>query len=271
MASRSYSRAWLPIVNDDTVRKVIRPNCFGALEWSKYFGNVGDEPPLPIGIHRLLSSPCPFFKSYGKTKTIGETHMLVLIPKAITKVVKGKSITLPLSFKNFARISRRVFSCNPLVNFDDGKKPEENPGDEITPQSYWVLMTRDITPNTRAMSIDEVFIELERPIYNSYFLCRYLELAVCILAQQQSSGCYFSYHKENVVEPDHTILTWCGEVTTLKNNPSSTYQIIAGWLYRRKDFEVLRPTQIDTTTVGVVILRRFKLSASSNRERIHFT
>lgn len=34
---------------------------FGKEQWMKYLGDIGEEPPLPKSIHKILKSPCPFF------------------------------------------------------------------------------------------------------------------------------------------------------------------------------------------------------------------
>ena len=61
---------------------------FGADMWAHYFGDVGVEPPLPSNIDEILKSPCPFWPD----KTIGQTHLLTLIPET----VEGKPFTLNL-------------------------------------------------------------------------------------------------------------------------------------------------------------------------------
>lgn len=54
---------------------------FGKENWLKYFGDIGDEPPLPKDIFKILGSPCPFFPN----KSVGETHMLILIPEKVNQ------------------------------------------------------------------------------------------------------------------------------------------------------------------------------------------
>src|SRR6476620_385041 len=34
---------------------------FGKKQWAKYFGDIGEEPPLPKDIDKILKSPCPLF------------------------------------------------------------------------------------------------------------------------------------------------------------------------------------------------------------------
>ena len=51
-----------------------------------FFGDIGEEPPLPPNICEILASPCPF----DPKKTVRETHMLVLVPAR----VDGEPLTL---------------------------------------------------------------------------------------------------------------------------------------------------------------------------------
>ena len=53
-----------------------------------YFGDIGEEPPLPPNIYEILASPCPF----DPKKTVRETHILVLVPAT----VDGTPLTLNL-------------------------------------------------------------------------------------------------------------------------------------------------------------------------------
>src|ERR1700722_3919862 len=52
---------------------------FGVKQWNTFFGNVGEEPPLPANINEILESDCRFWPG----KKVYETHMLVLIPAKV--------------------------------------------------------------------------------------------------------------------------------------------------------------------------------------------
>jgi hypothetical protein len=106
---------------------------FGAEEWSRYFGEVGQAPLLPPDIDTILSGPCPFWPG----EVVRDTHLLVLIP---------------------ATVAGRLFSLNLLGELikspQGGGHSTEYDGyaDEVKIQlgaqsperSYWVLMTRDV-------------------------------------------------------------------------------------------------------------------------------
>ena len=51
----------------------------GAGQWSKYYGEVGAEPPLPANIDEILTRPLYPWPD----KRMGETHLLVLIPATV--------------------------------------------------------------------------------------------------------------------------------------------------------------------------------------------
>lgn len=191
-------RAWLPIVNDAAVRKAVRPNCFGAPEWSRYYGGVGIEPPLPIGIHRLLSSSCPFFKSYFKTKTIGETHMLVLIPATVIRVVNGQPVTVALTLRSLCEIVEKPLEGNPTRRSSWNPKFFEffkKIADEPVSKSYWVLMTKDIIPNSqnKLCQEHEAFLSESHSIYGCQFP-KAVEAAACIFTQYVSSEIRYKFY-----------------------------------------------------------------------------
>ena len=63
---------------------------FGKKHWETYFGDVGDEPPLPGGIEAILQSPCP----YNPEKKLEETHLLTLIPKSVNVRWSGLAVQI---------------------------------------------------------------------------------------------------------------------------------------------------------------------------------
>lgn len=132
-------KQWKTIASKEAFWYAMPPKvAFGKKQWAKYFGDIGDEPPLPKDIHKILKSPCPFFSG----KTIGETHMLVLIPES----VDGK----PLNLKNFGELVKTPKDgyatqfhpqASSLINHEFGYQ---------TTKSHWVLMTKDIIEGSRS-------------------------------------------------------------------------------------------------------------------------
>lgn len=108
---------------------------YGLEEWANIGINVTDAPPLPANLKQMYRSPCPFWKG----KTIGETHMLVLIPKKLGDKPTTSNRLKKLSENYFSdeyryHIYRRVFKD------EDGHKRFD--------ASYWILMTKDVVPGT---------------------------------------------------------------------------------------------------------------------------
>lgn len=69
-------------------RHLVEQFAFGPKDWNRYFGDVGESPPLPPDIMDILKSPCPYWEG----KSVANTHLLVLIPKT----VNGSLFTLNL-------------------------------------------------------------------------------------------------------------------------------------------------------------------------------
>lgn len=100
----------------------------GKAVWERYFGDVGEEPPLPSNIHEILESQCP----YWPDKKVKETHLLVLIPKS----VNGKSFTVELLEK---LIENPIGGGNATKYFSFGRVTHNWGG---APNSYWILFTK---------------------------------------------------------------------------------------------------------------------------------
>jgi NLR family CARD domain-containing protein 3 len=111
----------------------------GPEEWAKYFGEVGDVPPLPADIDSILESQCPFWDD----KKVKETHLLVLIPAK----VGTDDFTLNL-------LRKLVEEPSGKGNKTCAQGNEYNLGTQLESKSYWVLMTRDVLPDSRNKPYD---------------------------------------------------------------------------------------------------------------------
>jgi hypothetical protein len=110
---------------------------FGKNNWSQYFGEVGEVPAFPEDISEILKAPCPFILG----KQVGDTHTLVLIPQK----VDARPFTLNLLeelIKNPKEKNKSKFSY-----YDESFKTEL--GKKEVQKSYWVLMTKDVIPESR--------------------------------------------------------------------------------------------------------------------------
>ncbi|MCP5492763.1 MAG: hypothetical protein H7A40_06970, partial [Chlamydiales bacterium] len=109
----------------------------GAKAWA-HLGDVGEEPPLPEKIHEILVQPCPAalgLERFGKT--IGETHILALIPKTLDGA--------PLTLERFKQLLDERGSL---------KVNEWKPGGHeaiCASSSYWALISKDCIKGSRMM------------------------------------------------------------------------------------------------------------------------
>jgi len=149
---------------------------FGEAKWSTYFGDIGQEPPLPANIDQILLSRCPFWSG----KKVQDTHLLVLIPKT----VNGQLLTLA----NLKEWIQNPKQGNP-TKFSDWR-PGGNENLSVA-SSYWVLMTKDVLEGTRNKSYTDQTKIVSQFAQNAgipYQPPKLLEAAVCILTEHVSSG-----------------------------------------------------------------------------------
>ena len=150
---------------------------FGKTQWATYFGDVGKEPALPENIDEILNSPCPF---YGDENVkVKDTHMLVLVPAT----VNGESLTLN-KLQEFIKKPQKKGHATDYDYYSNWVK-DEHGGTQVG-QSHWVLMTRDVLPDSRNQTYDN-----QKKLVNQhegYRLPGSLEAAVCILMEHVSSG-----------------------------------------------------------------------------------
>lgn len=151
--------------------------CFGKTQWETYFGDVGEEPALPENIDEILNSPCPF--SGDESIKVKDTHMLVLVPAT----VNGEALTLN-KLQNLIQYPQNQGHATDYDYYSDATKGKH--GDTSVERSHWVLMTRDVVPDSRNKTYQEQKDLVNH--YKDYGLPGALEAAVCILMEHVSSG-----------------------------------------------------------------------------------
>ena len=174
-----------PLVKQKPVQAVAQkaplfpPQAFGKAKWFQYFGEIGEEPPFPPDIHQILQSECPVWPG----KTIQETHMLVLIPKT----VNGAPFTLDALGELIQRPKQ-----GPATKYDyywdEAKKAL---GNQSPPKSYWILMTKDVLPDSRSKSYDDqrkIVQNCGQKARAAYQVPTALESATSILLEHVQSG-----------------------------------------------------------------------------------
>lgn len=100
---------------------------FGKAQWAKYFGDVGEEPPLPKDI---MKGYCPF--------SLGIRREESLVPTLIPRMVNGKPFTLKLLRELIQKPkSGHATKFHPLLSSPVGLEKYE----DVQPKaSYWVLL-----------------------------------------------------------------------------------------------------------------------------------
>ena len=180
---RFTCKQFLHISNEVIREKICNELTFGKQQWEKYYGDIGDPPPLPPNIEVLLNSSCPFWSD----KKVKDTHLLVLIPET----VNGKPFTLNF-LKELIR-NPKVGLKTKFKNFDDNLITEL--GNQST-LSHWVLMTRDVIPNSR----DKTYAEKKKYLATyaqsgqPYELPTVIEAVTCILMEYvQTSKQFYNW------------------------------------------------------------------------------
>lgn len=138
--SLSSSEASLPHII--THSSPVHEMAFGKAKWQKYFGDIGLEPPLPPNINQILKNPCPFWSG----RRVEETHLLVLIPNVVNKKPFTLNILEKLIQKPKTGNKTQYRYYSNYVKKELGKKSES---------SHWILMTRDVIPDSRNKTYDD--------------------------------------------------------------------------------------------------------------------
>jgi GTPase SAR1 family protein len=169
---------------------------FGKAEWERYYGSVGVEPALPPNIDEILNTPCPYWgKGLFSRKKVRDTHLLVLIPR----IVDGKPLTLN-SLGEMIKNPKRGGRCTNYRYKEEHSKNLKQFGKKDIPTSYWILMTKDVIPNSRNKTFDEQISLLKE----SGRVPTSLEAAVTVLMHQARTG-------EKLYSDKPMTYTWCKE------------------------------------------------------------
>lgn len=138
--------------------------CFGVKDWKRIGIDVKDAPPLPNDLKAIYDQDCPFWKN----KRVGDTHMLVLVPKKLGK----KTITIKRIGKLVAPYTPNKPACS-----DYRRIHKDEDGHKAIKASYWVLMTKDAIPDSlgEKCSMDH--------IPDGYDIPTMIEATVCVSSQ----------------------------------------------------------------------------------------
>lgn len=208
---------------------------FGKAAWKKYFGDVGLEVPLPLDIHKILKSPCPFWPG----KKVEETHMLVLIPET----VDGKPLNLK-TLQELVKAPKEGHGTEYRYIWD----AIMNEHGETTVKSHWVLMTKDViegSGNKNYMEQQTLISEISKKIGITYEVPTLLDAVVCLFTRFVSS-------KERLFNHEPGTYTRCQERT-------EDYPIIVGGF---SPYGLIVNVCFGSGYLGVAALRKFSQSKS---------
>ena len=160
----------LPLPVDDS--KPLE-HLFGVEEWTRFFGDVGEIPPLPKNIQDILSTPCPFVRE----KTIGETHLLVLMPAQ----VNGR----PFNLNRLQKLIQQPREGKARDYAEDYQTIKKDVGNLTIGSPYWLLMTSGILADSTSKDYESHCALLKSIAHTtglSYTLPNALEAATTILS-----------------------------------------------------------------------------------------
>jgi hypothetical protein len=153
---------------------------FGPQEWSQYFEEVGEVPPLPDNIAEIWHGPCPFWPG----EQVRDTHLLVLMPA----MVNGAPFSLDLLGELIKHPKGGGHATEYRIYGSDTKKQF---GAQSPIRSYWVLMTRDVLEGSRSKKYAYQQALIARHASRTglpYELPGVLEAATAILSYYVRSG-----------------------------------------------------------------------------------
>lgn len=169
------SKQWQALSDDESLWKRIPDNAFGAKQWEEFFfGLKVDEPPLPLNIHKILKSRCPFSDQTEKRINVEDTHVLVLIPGSINEKD-------PLTLEAFGKL---VESRCPKLGKNGYRliwdKAKELGGDG---KSHWVLMTKDVLYGSRREGFSSQQMQIKEKGKGNYQVPGALEAVICAIVE----------------------------------------------------------------------------------------
>lgn len=138
------SSLWKIVANEEKLWANCMPECaFGKKQWEMTIGDIGQSPPLAKNIHALLKKSCPFWPN----KKVEDTHVLMLIPKTINQ--EALTIELLERLAKFPKMGKQTY-----LLFKPDKLMIMH-GFKTVKDSFWVLMTKQIIPESNKISFDK--------------------------------------------------------------------------------------------------------------------
>ena len=171
---------WVPFFDNKDPSLLLGDAAIGSTVWNRCYGNVGKVPLLPAGIGQILASPCPFWDG----QQVRDTHLLALIPKRVS----GQALTLNYLGELIKAPQGGGHATEYRFYWDNARKAI---GSQPAGSSYWVLMTKDVLPESRNKSYQDqckLVADHSKRTGLEYKVPGALEAAVVILLHHVRSG-----------------------------------------------------------------------------------
>lgn len=183
-AVQAWKNAGVSTIDQKARLEELRKYAFGNDKWVKYFGEIiGSVPSLPDDIYQGFfmddpSKPC---------KKVKDTHVLVLIPQAVTYNGKRVDITLtslgdmakaPNGGGNAASYDKATYNVN---SFNEIKAAS----------THWALMKTESIPGSRTQTYEkqlEMVAEYSKKVGIDYNMPNAIDAAACCLMTFVSTG-----------------------------------------------------------------------------------
>lgn len=175
----SHATTVTPALIPSFTKPLCHSNILGKIMWNQYLGNVGEEPPLPADIYKILKSPCPFIEG----KRVEETHLLTLIPRTVDGVL--------FTLNNLQRLVKHPKKGTPAGHWSYCDDVRYEYGSEPLQRSRWVLITKDVIPGSRNKSYghqDHLLNEHSKKAKVTYNVPLLLEATTIILMEYLRSN-----------------------------------------------------------------------------------
>jgi len=192
---------------EEDLKALVNAFAFGKDKWEKYFGSIYEaEPALPHNIVEILCSADP----YNPQKTVAETHMLFFVP---TKVNRKR-----LNLVNFRELVKAPRDGNKSDYKEFWKGIEREHGTTQSAQAQWVLMTKDVIPESRNKAYEKQKQIVEAKL--DYEVPNLLSVTVGILSYYVRTG-------ERLFSDNQWSFTRCKETMDEKGH---IYHLLVGGL-----------------------------------------
>lgn len=126
---------------------------------------LGKIPPLPRLIHQILNSPCPIYANRKLQLKVKDTHFLTLVAQEFSSINQLED--------SLNCWGAQIYSAkrNPLRFQFFWEKARLQHGNTPFPETHWVLMTKDVLPESKEKTWDEkveLVSSLRRKSYIDY-------------------------------------------------------------------------------------------------------